>query len=72
MILIAVTSVAIAYVMQKAPYVFPLVGGRKVEQLYDNIKALSIALTPKQIEYLEGEVPFDPGFPHSLIVGCFQ
>jgi predicted oxidoreductase len=25
------TAVAIAYLMQKAPYVFPLVGGRKVE-----------------------------------------
>lgn len=64
---VSVSAVVIAYVMQKAPYVFPLVGGRKVEQLYDNIKALSIPLTPKQIEYLEGELPFDPGFPHSFI-----
>ncbi len=27
----APTSVALAYVMAKAPYVFPIVGGRKVE-----------------------------------------
>lgn len=27
----APTSVALAYVMAKAPYVFPIIGGRKVE-----------------------------------------
>ena len=27
----SVTAVALAYVMAKAPYVFPIVGGRKVE-----------------------------------------
>jgi aryl-alcohol dehydrogenase-like predicted oxidoreductase len=27
----SVTAVALAYVMSKAPYVFPIVGGRKVE-----------------------------------------
>lgn len=54
--------------MHKAPYVFPLVGGRKVEHLQDNIKALSISLTDKQIKFLESQVPFDPGFPHTMIV----
>jgi aryl-alcohol dehydrogenase-like predicted oxidoreductase len=64
--------VAIAYVMHKAPYVFPIIGGRKIEHLQDNIKALSISLTPEQIEFLEGQVSFDPGFPHSFFVRlCF-
>jgi len=63
----SVSAVAIAYVMHKAPYVFPLVGGRKVEHLEDNIKALSISLTDKQVEFLESQVPFDPGFPHTMI-----
>lgn len=58
-----ITSVAIAYVMQKAPYVFPIIGGRKVEHLYDNIEALDIVLSPEQIKYLDGIVPFDKGFP---------
>ncbi|OCH84233.1 Aldo/keto reductase [Obba rivulosa] len=58
-----ITSVAIAYVMQKTPYVFPIVGGRKVEHLMDNIDALNIALSPEQIQYLESIVPFNPGFP---------
>jgi aryl-alcohol dehydrogenase-like predicted oxidoreductase len=61
-------AVAIAYVMQKAPYVFPIIGGRKVEHLLGNIEALSISLSPEQIAYLESTVPFDPGFPSSVIV----
>ena len=31
-----ITAVAIAYVMQKAPFVFPIIGGRKVEHLHQN------------------------------------
>jgi len=60
--------VAIAYVMQKAPYVFPLVGGRKVEHLLDNIEALKISLSDEQILYLESVVPFDVGFPNNIFV----
>lgn len=62
----SVTAVAIAYVMHKAPYVFPLVGGRKVEHLMQNIEALNIALSPAQIEYLESIMTFDAGFPHNI------
>jgi len=62
-----ITSVAIAYVMQKTPYVFPIVGGRKIEHLYDNIEALDIALSEEQIKYLESVQPFDLGFPHTMI-----
>jgi hypothetical protein len=48
--------------------VFPIVGGRKVEQLQGNIKALDIVLTPAQIRALEEVLPFDQGFPNSMIV----
>ncbi len=60
--------VAIAYVMQKTPFVFPIIGGRKVEHLKANIEALNIALSKEQINYLESIIPFDPGFPHSMLV----
>ena len=63
-----ITAVAIAYVMQKAPYVFPIIGGRKVEHLLANLEALEIVLTPEHIKYLESVVSFDPGFPMSMIV----
>lgn len=32
----SVTTIALAYVMSKAPYVFPIVGGRKVEVCRSN------------------------------------
>jgi aryl-alcohol dehydrogenase-like predicted oxidoreductase len=33
-----IQAVAIAYVMHKQPYTFPLIGGRKIEHLMSNIK----------------------------------
>ena len=63
----SVTAVALAYVMAKAPYVFPIVGGRKVNHLMDNVQALKIKLSTKQIEYLESIVPFQPGFPQNFV-----
>ncbi|KAK7047880.1 putative aryl-alcohol dehydrogenase aad14 [Paramarasmius palmivorus] len=62
-----ITSVAIAYIMQKTAHVFPIIGGRKVEQLQQNLEALDITLTAEQIKFLESQVPFDVGFPTSLI-----
>jgi len=60
-------SVAIAYVMQKTTHVFPIIGGRKVEHLMQNLEALDIALTPEHISYIESVIPFDPGFPTTMI-----
>jgi len=62
-----ITSVAIAYLMQKTPYVFPIVGGRKVEHLLANIEALEITLSNDQIKFLESVVQFEPGFPYWMI-----
>ncbi|KAI1484488.1 putative aryl-alcohol dehydrogenase Aad14 [Biscogniauxia mediterranea] len=63
----SVTAIAIAYVLAKYPYVFPIVGGRKVSHLQDNIQALKIKLTEEQIAYLESVNPFDLGFPGTVI-----
>lgn len=59
---------AIAYTMHKAPFVFPIIGGRKIEHLYANIEALSISLSIEQIKFLEDVLPFDIGFPQNIIV----
>jgi aryl-alcohol dehydrogenase-like predicted oxidoreductase len=48
--------------------VFPIIGGRKVEQLQVNLAALDISLTPEQVKRIESAVPFDPGFPNKMIV----
>ncbi|KAF4267024.1 hypothetical protein KXX13_001276 [Aspergillus fumigatus] len=63
----SVTAVALAYILCKAPNVFPIVGGRKVEHLHDNIQALKIKLTEEQIKYLESVNHFDPGFPSNFL-----
>lgn len=63
----SVTAIALAYVLCKAPNVFPLVGGRKVEHLHDNIQALNIRLTEQQIQFLESAYPLDVGFPSNFI-----
>ncbi len=39
-----------------------------MEQLEANLKALDISLSKEQIEYLESTIPFDPGFPTTMIV----
>ncbi|KAF4953931.1 hypothetical protein FSARC_12287 [Fusarium sarcochroum] len=68
----SLTAIALAYVIEKAVRsgvhnVFPLMGGRKVEQLQDNIQGLSIKLTHEQMNYLEGIHEFDLGFPSNFI-----
>jgi aryl-alcohol dehydrogenase-like predicted oxidoreductase len=54
--------------MHKAPYVFPIIGGRKVEHLLQNLEALEISLTDEHIKELENVVPFQHGFPAWMIV----
>jgi aryl-alcohol dehydrogenase-like predicted oxidoreductase len=63
----SITAVALAYVLQRATYVFPIIGGRRVTHLEDNIKALTIKLSDEQIKYLESQTTFDIGFPLSMI-----
>jgi aryl-alcohol dehydrogenase-like predicted oxidoreductase len=63
------TSVALAYVMHKTPYVFPIVGGRKLEHIKGNIAALGISLSLEGIKEIEGVYEFDPGFPHTFLTG---
>nr|POE51669.1 putative aryl-alcohol dehydrogenase aad14 [Quercus suber] len=63
----SVTAVALAYVRAKAPNVLPLVGGRKVEHLHDNIAALELSLTHEEVAYLESKNNFNIGFPANFI-----
>jgi aryl-alcohol dehydrogenase-like predicted oxidoreductase len=61
-----VTSVALAYVMHKAPYTFPIVGGRKVEHLKGNIEALGLRLSEDEIREIDEAYGFEIGFPHNF------
>ncbi|KAH8594366.1 NADP-dependent oxidoreductase domain-containing protein [Bisporella sp. PMI_857] len=65
-----ITSVALAYVMAKAPYVFPIVGGRKIEHLKGNIEGLSLELSAEDIAEIDGANEFDVGFPMNFLGGA--
>lgn len=61
-------AIATSYVFHKTPYVFPILGGRKVEHLKSNIEALSIHLDRTdmdEIDMARGKA-FDLGFPQNL------
>lgn len=60
-------SFAMAYVMRKAPYVSPIVGGRRVEHLKGNIEAVELDLTEVGVEEIETGCDFDIGFPYDFL-----
>jgi aryl-alcohol dehydrogenase-like predicted oxidoreductase len=62
-----ITSVALAYVRHKAPYVFPIVGGRKVDHLKGNIEALGLQLTDEEIDDIDSATDFSIGFPMNFL-----
>ena len=49
------------------PYVFLIIGGRKVEHLKSNIEALRIGLTDDELDVIDGAVPFDHAFPTNFL-----
>jgi aryl-alcohol dehydrogenase-like predicted oxidoreductase len=67
---VGITGIALAYVRHKAPNVIPLVGGRKIEQLRQNIAALTVRLSDEEIKEIESAGDeFQMGFPYSLLGG---
>lgn len=64
-----ITSVAQAYVTHKAPYVFPIIGGRTVDHLKGNIQALTLELDDEDIREIEAADSFDLGFPVNFLWG---
>jgi aryl-alcohol dehydrogenase-like predicted oxidoreductase len=61
------SSVAIAYVMHKAPHVFPVIGGRSIKQMEQNIEALNLQLTKEEMDEIDDAAPFERGWPHDWI-----
>lgn len=66
---IRITDVALAWARSKAPYIFPILGGRKIEHLKSNIDALGLELTAEEIEEIEQAVPFHFGYPQEFLGG---
>ncbi|KAF2649162.1 Aldo/keto reductase [Lophiostoma macrostomum CBS 122681] len=61
-----VTQVALAYAYQKAPYIFSIVGCRKLEYLTDAIDALTLKLSDDDYDKIDRATGFEPGFPLSM------
>lgn len=66
---VSLLNVALAYVLQKVPYVFPIVGQRKVSHLKGSIEGLDIELSEEEIAKIEAGYGFDHGFPHTFLSG---
>lgn len=54
------------------PYVFPILGGRKLEHLKQNIAGLSLRLTDEDVKILEAASPLVPNFPYDLFGYDYQ
>lgn len=64
-----ITSIALAWARFKQPWVFPVIGGRRIEHLKASIDALGISLTSEEIEKIENALPFDLGYPQTILGG---
>ncbi|PWY67225.1 sterigmatocystin biosynthesis dehydrogenase stcV [Aspergillus sclerotioniger CBS 115572] len=62
-------AIALAWIRFKTPYVFPIIGQRKVEHLKANIEALKIDLSKEEMDEIDNATAFDPGFPMNFILG---
>lgn len=54
--------IALAWLLHKEPVTAPIIGATKISHIEDAIGALSIKLTPEEMNYLE-----DPYVPHSVV-----
>lgn len=64
---VSLNQIALAYVIAKQPYIFPIVGVRKIEHLQDNIEALKVRLSKEELKEIEAAYDFKVGFPHDFI-----
>jgi len=63
----SIHSVALVYILYKAPYVFPIVGGRTVGHLKGNVEALKLELSNEDIKEIDNAYGFQFGFPHGFL-----
>lgn len=61
------TSISPAHSIRHQLIIAKIVGGRKIEHLKGNIEALSIRLSPEEIQEIEDVTPFDVGFPMNML-----
>ncbi|MGH9126840.1 MAG: aldo/keto reductase [Acidimicrobiales bacterium] len=60
-------QVAIAWTRARFPFVHPILGARRLDQLTDNLGALNLSLPLDAVERLEAVTGWRPGFPTEFI-----
>jgi len=61
------SQVAISWVRQQPGVMIPLLGGRNLVQLTDNLGAVDITLGDEQLKRLDEASGVDLGFPHNFL-----
>jgi aryl-alcohol dehydrogenase-like predicted oxidoreductase len=62
----SMAQVALAWLRYQTVPVIPIIGGRKVSQLQDNLGSLDLELSAEHLKSLDGASRIEPGFPESL------
>lgn len=60
-------NIALAYILQKAPYVFPIIGARTLDHLTGSMRGVAICLSDDEVSAIEGAVAFSHGFPTNFL-----
>ena len=63
------SQVALRWLLQRPVPCIPIIGGRKLAQIEDNLKCVEFALSEKQVKRLDEVSRIELGFPHDFLVG---
>ena len=61
------SQVALAWTRARSRVVHPLIGVSRIEQLHDDLGALTVSLPPEALDRLDAASGFEVGFPHDFI-----
>jgi aryl-alcohol dehydrogenase-like predicted oxidoreductase len=61
------SQVAIAWTMARRPWVHPIIGARRLDQLVDNLGSRDVALGADELDRLDAASAITLGFPHDFI-----
>ena len=60
------SQVAINWVRQQSPNIYPIIGARRIPQIEDNLRALDFTLTDEQVKRLNEALPLQPEYPDNF------
>ncbi len=62
------SHVALSWVRAQSPHIIPIIAGRNVSQIKDNLESLSFALPDEYLHTLNEVSKIDMGFPHDFLL----